>query len=649
MGVRNGERGISDEEKVEDAMTKLKVLLIIVLTVSGCATVQENAFIDYYDKGVAYSEKGEYDAAIEQFKMTIKAERPNAPDYYVWTRWSYWRLALSYQAKGQYKDAVSYYQKEIARGDGDTHTFRRLAQCYNGLNQYDDAIVAGRRAIELDFTNECAHFELAWAFYKTKQYKNANKAYKKAIELDPKVPGYYNRWGDLLMDSGDYAGAAEQYKKAVSLWPNKVLFLSNFADNRRNNLKRDREDYAWPAEQYKKAVSLRPNKVLFLSKLADVYYSQGKYDDALDAANKGINLSTFAGIGVEFQIVENYPVVISLLDPCPAKKAGIKAGDKIIKIDGKRIKEWKLNDVISAIRDKEGTKVVFLIKRKDTKNPLEIAVIRENIIQKEASSIFSGRSLVLRHVGKKQESLKDAKQGYSLNSSDQWAQFALGAAYLDQGRYDEAVKLLSQVRESTSARILEATAYAKKGDFKKAINSYSVIPEEKLSPKNVSLWSDRTALLESLTPFISSKIETAGRLKTQGKYKEALIELGDALKVADDKTSEEMCGAIYRIMSLDPRLSVLPEEAREYALRGDVLTEEGKFKDAVTEYRQAVQKAPYIAKLYFNTAMIYGELKRYPQAIRHMKTYLNLAPEAPNARAAQDQIYKWKFKMEKEK
>jgi len=153
--------------------------------------------------------------------------------------------------------------------------------------------------------------------------------------------------------------------------------------------------------------------------------------------------------------------------------------------------------------------------------------------------------------------------------------------------------------------------------------------------------------LKTLKPFIASKMESADRLKAQRRHKEALNELGDALKVADDKTSKEICGSIYRIMSMDPRLSVLPEEARKYALRGDVLTEEGKFGEAVKEYRKAVQAAPYIAKLYFNTAMIYGELKRHPQAIRYMKTYLQLAPEAPNVRAAQDQIYKWEFKMEK--
>jgi hypothetical protein len=56
---------------------------------------------------------------------------------------------------------------------------------------------------------------------------------------------------------------------------------------------------------------------------------------------------------------------------------------------------------------------------------------------------------------------------------------------------------------------------------------------------------------------------------------------------------------------------------------------------------------PFTASLYFNTALIYGGHKNYPEAIRHMKIYLEMAPDAPNARAAQDEIYKWELQIEK--
>jgi len=616
-------------------MKKLPFLLIIVFIVTGCATgpliadpkpllqsgvrhheagnydvaISEikksiniyplkNAF---HHLGIAHYKKGEYDAAIEQFKTEIERE-PDDPVNYGW-------IGQSYMRKEQYEDAVSYFQKAIANGNTNPYALKFLSYCYNNLNLYDDAIKAGIMAIEmgLDLDNE-VHFELACAFFKTKRHKNAVKAYKKAIELDPKYPTYYNRWGTLLMGSGDYAGAAEQYQKAVSL---------------------------------------QPNNKKYLSRLAGAYYKQGKYDEALDAVNKSINLSKLTGIGAEIGSVNAYPVIKETYKSGPAHKAGLLINDRIIKINGEKTKDSTIEKIIQALRGKEGTWVVLTIERGDSKKSLEATVTRERIFMVTASTGIGYRSFIQRHKGEKDESLKDAEQAYSLNSSDKGAQLALGAANLDQGRYDEAVKMFSQVKESINARILEATAYAKQLDFNKAIDMYSAIPEENLSPKNVPFWSDRTELLKALGPFIASKMESAGRLKTQGRYKEALKELGEAMKVADDTTSEEICGAIYRIMSMDPRLSELPEEALKYALRGDVQTEEGKFEGAVKEYLHAVQVAPYIAKLYFNTAMVYGELKRYPQAIRSMKTYLQLAPEAPNARAAKNQIYKWEFKMEK--
>ncbi|HLA04899.1 MAG TPA: tetratricopeptide repeat protein, partial [Syntrophales bacterium] len=95
--------------------------------------------------------------------------------------------------------------------------------------------------------------------------------------------------------------------------------------------------------------------------------------------------------------------------------------------------------------------------------------------------------------------------------------------------------------------------------------------------------------------------------------------------------------------------SEVPEDARKYALRSEVLVKEGNFEQAATELKKAIQIAPYAARLYYNSALINAELKKYPEAIRHMKIYLKAAPDAPDARAAKDEIIKWEFMMEKRK
>ena len=206
-------------------MTKLKVLLIIVLTVSGCATVDSQPSKVFHQLGVAYYEKGEYDAALEQFKKQgeVKEDLLN----YAW-------IGATYHKKRQYKDAISYFQKAGATGgmqfttrDFGSKIFGKLANCYNNLNQYTDASTAFHRSIHRDYGNGYAHFQLALAYFKMKLPELAVREYEIAIKYDPKDPTYYNGWGVLLIDSENYAGAVEQFKKAVSLKPNNRTYLSN--------------------------------------------------------------------------------------------------------------------------------------------------------------------------------------------------------------------------------------------------------------------------------------------------------------------------------------------------------------------------------------------------------------------------------------
>lgn len=46
-------------------------------------------------------------------------------------------------------------------------------------------------------------------------------------------------------------------------------------------------------------------------------------------------------------------------------------------------------------------------------------------------------------------------------------------------------------------------------------------------------------------------------------------------------------------------------------------------------------------------ALNYAELKEYQQAIGNLKIYLELSTDAPDARTAKDEIYKWEFMLEK--
>ncbi|NOY87592.1 MAG: tetratricopeptide repeat protein [Deltaproteobacteria bacterium] len=525
--------------------------------------------------------------------------------------------ADSYQTAGEYEEAIQYYKIALTKTtdvDWMGIIFKRLSNCHRQLKQYDEAIKTAQMGFQMGLKSTSYPkllpagnlYQLAQAYRGKGQPDKAINAFKKCIEF--------------TQAAGCYAGVA--------------------------GILDDRKDYEQAIATWEKAAA---NDSGMLFYLARSYYYSGRYDDALDTLSKSIKFLTIVTNGCKFKIDDRYPVIKEVREGSSAQKEGLQAGDKIVKIGSKSTKKRGWNEISDLLKGKEGTQVTLKIVRKGVKKPFIVTLTQEKIIQQTAAGSFALRSLIQRHKGNADEAFKAADQAYSLNPNDTFAQLALGSSDLDHGRNDEALKLLSQVKENTDARIFEATIYAKKNDFSKAIEILSAIPEESLSPKDVPLWSDRTALLKALRPFSAPKIENAARLKGQGRSKEALKELGDALKIADEAKSEEILSKMYGIIKMDPTLSELPEKARKYALRGDAATEEGNFEAAVQEYRHAVRVAPYIGKLYFNTAMIYGKLKEYAKAIHYIKLYLQLAPEAPNARAAKDQIYKWEFMMERKK
>lgn len=89
----------------------------------------------------------------------------------------------------------------------------------------------------------------------------------------------------------------------------------------------------------------------------------------------------FEGIGIEFNILRDTLYVVTPLSGGPSEKVGIRAGDKIIKVDGEDFAGigLKNSDVYEALRGDKGTKVQLSILRPRKKNLLEFTVVRDKI------------------------------------------------------------------------------------------------------------------------------------------------------------------------------------------------------------------------------------------------------------------------------
>ena len=483
-------------------------------------------------------------------------------------------------------------------------------------SKYDEAIsILNRNTFS---QNNKALVLLGKAYLGKKQYNDALSYYKKAIELKPKedIDGYIGL-AQVCSEMGNYGEAINTLNKALEI---------------------------------------EPNDARLHSELTNAYMIAGKFDEAIKVIDKAVeDVYVIRGIiGATIQIEDKYPVVKDLIPSGPAKRAGIEVGDRIIKINGQSTKKWDINKTIENLRGQEGTQVTLKIERKGVDKPFEKTVTREKIITAGAATPLGMKSLINAIKGNFAEARKDAEKAYALASYDGWAKSAISFIYIidspplaKEGKITEAIKILSTKKDSPFDRLLEALAYSKMGDLKKSIDTYTSIPEEYLQTKNVFHQQFRNAVLESLKPYVENKKETAKSLKAKGQYREALKEYEELLKIADEKGAKEIRSHVAMLIKARPDIAQLLEEARRHVMRAETSTKEGKFEDAVKEYKEAIKIAPFFSQLYKAIALNYEALKDYRQAIKNMNIYLDLYPEAPDVRAAKDQIYKWEYMMEK--
>ncbi|NJN82381.1 MAG: S41 family peptidase [Caldilineaceae bacterium] len=89
----------------------------------------------------------------------------------------------------------------------------------------------------------------------------------------------------------------------------------------------------------------------------------------------------FSGIGAYVNMKDMMPVIVAPFDGSPADKAGVKAGDIILEVDGEDTSGQDLGDIVDRIRGPEGSEVVLVLLRIDGDNTesLEITIIRGEI------------------------------------------------------------------------------------------------------------------------------------------------------------------------------------------------------------------------------------------------------------------------------
>jgi len=87
----------------------------------------------------------------------------------------------------------------------------------------------------------------------------------------------------------------------------------------------------------------------------------------------------FGGLGIEVGLVQGAIQVIAPIDETPAERAGIRAGDIIVKIDGQTTRDMTLDDAVKVMRGKPGTAIILTLRRENVQELITLEIVRDVI------------------------------------------------------------------------------------------------------------------------------------------------------------------------------------------------------------------------------------------------------------------------------
>jgi carboxyl-terminal processing protease len=155
-------------------------------------------------------------------------------------------------------------------------------------------------------------------------------------------------------------------QKEVAIQPLPVEELRAFTEV----FGRVKSDYVEPVDD-KKLITEAINGMLTGLDPHSAYLDQEAFRE-LQVGTQG----EFGGLGIEVGMEDGFVKVVSPIDDSPASRAGIKAGDLIVKLDETSVKGMTLNDAVKRMRGKPATQITLTLVRKGEAKPVVVTLTR---------------------------------------------------------------------------------------------------------------------------------------------------------------------------------------------------------------------------------------------------------------------------------
>ena len=267
---------------------------------------------------------------------------------------------------------------------------------------------------------------------------------------------------------------------------------------------------------------------------------------------KSLSGNIGGGIGAEIGLRNNKPTIIKPLNDSPAQKAGIKAGEVIMKVNGEEAADWGVDKVVDKIRGEIGTSVKLTLQNGQQVH--EVSVVRQNITAPAVESRINGKIGILTVSRFNDDTVSAARKA--------------AREFIDRG----VTKVIVDLRNNPGGTVDSA-----QGLLGLWLNNQVVLTERRGSETVKTLNSTGSPILENMQTVVlinensaSASEITAGALRDYGKA-----------KLVGKKSYGK--GSVQVVIDLSSGSQLKVTEARWYTPKGKNIDKEGIKPDVEVE------------------------------------------------------------------
>ena len=281
----------------------------------------------------------------------------------------------------------------------------------------------------------------------------------------------------------------------------------------------------------------------------------------------------FGGLGLEVGTEDGFVKVVSPIEDTPAARAGVKAGDLIVKIDATPTKGLSLSEAVKLMRGKPKTKIVLTISRKGEANPIIIPIVRDIIHVKSVKSKMLDDGIGYVRVTQFQEHTVE-NLATALRKLD--AEGMRKGIVLDL-RNDPGGLLHGAVGVSAAFLPPRVTVVSTDGRTEDAKRKYLATPEDYLRGTREDILANLPAGTKNLPMVV---LVNAGSASASEIVAGALQDHGRAVVLGTQTFGK---GSVQSILPLDSNTAIKLTTARYYTPKGRSIQARGIEPDFVVE------------------------------------------------------------------